>query len=500
MFCSGSRIGTAESWAERAAQVRASGTASVVAGSAQRWFAPGYLDAHPDGPGSRALSTLIDVDDESYALCCEALGAFDRTGALAGVQVPALIVAGGHDPVCTPSAMHELAASLPHARFVELPDASHLVPLEDPDATVALIADHLLTPSLYERGMTVRRAVLGDAHVDRATSAITPETADFQDFITRYAWAEVWARPQLTRAQRSIATLASLVTGGHENELRMHVRAALRNGLTRTEIAEVIHHTALYAGLPAANAALAVMRDVFAEQASEPDDRTGRPNPRRTMDKTYASAAEAVADIPAGASLAVGGFGLSGVPIVLIRALLARGVDGLEVVSNNCGVDGWGLGELLAAGRIRRVIASYIGENKEFARQYLGGEVEVELTPQGTLAERLRAGGVGIPAFYTATGAGTAVSDGGMPMPLRPRRLGRRAEPPQGAAAVRRVRALEGVCARDRDQHRLRTRPCGRRRPARKPALREVRSQLQPAGRDGRTHHHRRGRPARRTG
>lgn len=134
------------------------------------------------------------------------------------------------------------------------------------------------------------------------------------------------------------------------------------------------------------------------------------------MDKTRASAAEAVADIPSGASLAVGGFGLSGVPIVLIRALLARGVDNLEVVSNNCGVDGWGLGELLAAGRIRRVIASYIGENKEFARQYLGGEVEVELTPQGTLAERLRAGGVGIPAFYTATGAGTAVSDGGMPI------------------------------------------------------------------------------------
>lgn len=134
------------------------------------------------------------------------------------------------------------------------------------------------------------------------------------------------------------------------------------------------------------------------------------------MDKTFANAAEAVADIPPGASLAVGGFGLAGVPIVLIRALLESGVGGLEVVSNNCGVDGWGLGELLAAGRIRRVIASYIGENREFARRYLGGEVEVELTPQGTLAERLRAGGVGIPAFYTATGAGTAVSDGGMPI------------------------------------------------------------------------------------
>lgn len=134
------------------------------------------------------------------------------------------------------------------------------------------------------------------------------------------------------------------------------------------------------------------------------------------MDKTFPSAAAAVADLPDGISLAVGGFGLSGVPIVTIRAILERGIRELEVVSNNCGVDGWGLGELLAAGRIRRVIASYIGENKEFARQYLAGELEVELTPQGTLAERLRAGGAGIPAFYTATGAGTAVSDGGMPL------------------------------------------------------------------------------------
>ncbi len=169
--------------------------------------------------------------------------------------------------------MRELAAGLPDARFVELPDASHLVPLEEPAATAALLATLLRRDGqfddAFERGMSVRRAVLGDEHVDRANAAITPETADFQEFITRYAWGEVWARPQLTRSQRSIATLASLVTGGHESELRMHVHAALRNGLTRTEIAEIIHHTALYAGLPAANSALAAMRDVFAEQSGD---------------------------------------------------------------------------------------------------------------------------------------------------------------------------------------------------------------------------------------
>jgi 3-oxoacid CoA-transferase subunit A len=133
------------------------------------------------------------------------------------------------------------------------------------------------------------------------------------------------------------------------------------------------------------------------------------------MDKSYSSAADAVADIEDGASLAVGGFGLVGVPIVLIRALLAKGTTDLEIVSNNCGVDGWGLGELLEVGRIRRVIASYIGENREFARRYLGGDLEVELTPQGSLAERMRAGGSGIPAFYTPSGVGTMVSEGGLP-------------------------------------------------------------------------------------
>lgn len=138
------------------------------------------------------------------------------------------------------------------------------------------------------------------------------------------------------------------------------------------------------------------------------------------MDKVCASAAEALADIPDGASLAVGGFGLSGIPDTLIQALYEQGAGGLQVVSNNCGVDGRGLGVLLGAGRIARVTGSYVGENKEFARQYLSGELEVELTPQGTLAERLRAGGAGVPAFYTPAGVGTQVAQGGLPWRYAP--------------------------------------------------------------------------------
>ena len=133
------------------------------------------------------------------------------------------------------------------------------------------------------------------------------------------------------------------------------------------------------------------------------------------MDKVVASAAEAVADIESGATLAVGGFGLCGIPSVLIDALLDAGVSDIEAVSNNCGVDDWGLGKLLMEKRIRRMVSSYVGENKEFARQYLSGELEVELTPQGTLAERMRAGGSGIPAFFTATGGGTQIAEGGLP-------------------------------------------------------------------------------------
>jgi 3-oxoacid CoA-transferase subunit A len=134
------------------------------------------------------------------------------------------------------------------------------------------------------------------------------------------------------------------------------------------------------------------------------------------VDKVVASTREAVADIPDGATLAVGGFGLCGVPIALIDALLEQGTSGLTTISNNCGVDDQALGVLLYAGRIVKTISSFVGGNKELARLYLTGQMEVELTPQGTLAERLRAGGTGIPAFFTPTGVGTLVADGGIPV------------------------------------------------------------------------------------
>jgi 3-oxoacid CoA-transferase/3-oxoacid CoA-transferase subunit A len=133
------------------------------------------------------------------------------------------------------------------------------------------------------------------------------------------------------------------------------------------------------------------------------------------MGKLVRSADAAVADIPDGATLLVGGFGLCGIPENLIAALLRKGVRDLTVISNNCGVDDFGLGLLLRSRQIRKMVSTYVGENQTFERQFLTGELEVELVPQGTFAERIRAGGAGIPAFYTPTGHGTQVASGGLP-------------------------------------------------------------------------------------
>ena len=215
------------------------------------------------------------------------------------------------------------------------------------------------------------------------------------------------------------------------------------------------------------------------------------------MDKVVSSAAEAVADIGDGASLAVGGFGLCGIPSVLIDAILEAGATDLEAVSNNCGVDEWGLGRLLFAKRIRRMVSSYVGENKEFARQFLSGELEVELTPQGTLAERMRAGGSGIAAFFTATGVGTQVAEGGLPWRYAedgsvdlasPAKEVRSFETPDGP----RDYVLEnGISVRLRAGAGLEGRP------PRQPRLPPLGAQLQPAGRDERARDDRRGRAPR---
>ncbi len=272
-FAAPAAYGTPAGWAERAAQVRASGTASVVSTSAARWFAPDYLAREP-GPGAAALDRLLQVDDESYALCCDALAAYDMTADAPSLSVPALFVGGELDVATPASEVSALAELVAGARYVTMTGVGHLPVLEDPIVAEQLIRS-IAAPASDPRlvtGMRVRREVLGDTHVDAAIARTTPETADFQEFLTRYAWGEIWDRSGLTRRDRSLLTLSSLVTGGHSGEIAMHVRAGLTNGLSRAEIGEAIMHVALYAGLPAANSAFAIASEVFAEL-----DRTPQP-------------------------------------------------------------------------------------------------------------------------------------------------------------------------------------------------------------------------------
>lgn len=271
VLCSSARIGTEESWAERIAAVRASGTPSLVTASAERWFGPGFLDREPER-GSALLHALSDVDDEGYAQVCCALAAFDVRADLERVKAPVLAVAGADDDVTPPESLREVADGVIDGTYVELPGVAHLAPAEAPDEVARLLREHFLgeTPpppaGSGAGGMRVRREVLGDAHVDRAAAATTDFTRDFQELITAYAWGEIWTRSGLDRRSRSMITLTALIARGHHEELAMHVRAALRNGLTVEEIKEVLLQSAIYCGVPDANTAFRIASEVLAEE------------------------------------------------------------------------------------------------------------------------------------------------------------------------------------------------------------------------------------------
>ena len=200
---------------------------------------------------------------------CGALAGFDVRDRLAEIGVPVLAVAGSHDVATPPDSLRAIADGVQVGRYVELDGVAHLAPAEAPEAVAALLRQHFLgeAPPLTDdrtlaevrdAGMVVRREVLGDAHVDRATDATTDFTRDFQELITTYAWGSIWTRPGLDRRSRSLITLTALIARGHHEELAMHVRAARRNGLTVDEIKELILQTAIYCGVPDANTAFRI--------------------------------------------------------------------------------------------------------------------------------------------------------------------------------------------------------------------------------------------------
>ncbi len=311
------RFGTADEFRQRGVIVRTNGLDPIARSAPERWFTGGFAAAQP-AITEWAVQMVRTTDPGCYIAACEALASFDVRAGLGSVGVPTLVLVGSEDQVTGPAEARTLVAGIPDARLAVVPGASHLVPVEQPAAVTDLLVRHFSTawqplpetgtghvvlpaaaprsrdaaaaartrrrdrpgrrapegqgvPDPYDAGIKVRREVLGDAHVDRILEETDAFSEDFQELVTRYAWGEVWDRPGLDRRTRSCVALTALVAGGHLDELAVHTRAALRNGLTPDEIKEVLLQAAVYCGVPAASGAFRVAQQVIREETTPPE-------------------------------------------------------------------------------------------------------------------------------------------------------------------------------------------------------------------------------------
>ncbi len=268
-----SRIGTPEMWADRVAAIRAGGLAAVVDGVMQRWFTPEFGRTRPaDLAGYRAMLLRTPVD--GYVGCCLAIRDADLGADAAAIRCPALVVVGDQDGSTPPDLVEGLARAIPGARFEVIAGAGHIPNVERTATLVALLDGFLPAAesqdTLLAQGFETRRAVLGAAHVERASRRATAFDQDFQHLITRFAWGMIWPRPGLDRVTRSLLTIAMLASLGHEEELKLHIRATRNTGATAEQVKEVLMQVAVYAGVPAANTAFRLAKEAYEELAKEP--------------------------------------------------------------------------------------------------------------------------------------------------------------------------------------------------------------------------------------
>lgn len=262
VVCSSAHLPPAQGWLDRAAAVRSRGMASVSEAIVGRWITPGLAARDPGL--TAGLRTMFEGNDaESYAQCCTAIAAMDLRADLVRIAAPTVVIVADADAAIPPEHGRAVADAIEGARLEIVDGAGHVPSFDRPGRLAALLTDHFRAGATLARGLATRRRVLGDAHVERALADRTANTAPFQDFLTRYAWGDIWTRPGLGFRDRSVVTLAVLVALGAENELPMHVRAARRNGLSDAEIVEVIMHVAVYAGLPRANRAMSLAREIL---------------------------------------------------------------------------------------------------------------------------------------------------------------------------------------------------------------------------------------------
>jgi 3-oxoadipate enol-lactonase / 4-carboxymuconolactone decarboxylase len=249
-------------WEERIRAVRAEGTAPLAAATMERWFTPGFRERSPEKV-ERVKARLLTIPAEGYAVCCGAIAQMDLREPIRGIKNPTLIIAGADDPATTPAMAEDIKARIPHAELTILSPAAHLLAVERPEAVISHLLDFLSRhggvpvsqagASAFAAGLANRKAVLGVEHVERSLVAAGVFGAPWQDFITRNAWGEIWGDATLPAKTRSLVTLAMMVTLGREDEFKLHIRPALRNGVSLDELRALLVQTAIYAGMPAAN-------------------------------------------------------------------------------------------------------------------------------------------------------------------------------------------------------------------------------------------------------
>jgi len=265
-------------WEERAATVRSQGMGAIVDAVLARWFTPGFAAAHPDAVAPHR-ERFVAMAPEGYAACCAAIGAMDLRASNAAIAAPTLILAGADDPATPVAMMEDIRTRIPDAELVVLPRAAHILAVERADAVNAHLGAFLGRLQAtgeprggpgqggvrFETGLENRKAVLGAAHVERSLSKGGAFAGPWQDFITRVAWGEIWGDPALPWKTRSMLTLALTLALGREEEFKLHVRPALRNGVTVPELRALLIQAAVYAGVPAANGAFRWVHEVLGD-------------------------------------------------------------------------------------------------------------------------------------------------------------------------------------------------------------------------------------------
>ncbi len=261
-------------WEERAATVRAQGMGAIVDAVLTRWFTPDFRASHPEAVAPHR-ERFMAMDPEGYAACCGAIGAMDLRPSNASITAPTLILAGADDPATPVPMMEEIRGRIPDAELVVLPRAAHILAVERADAVNAHLAAFLGRlqaagePSGgvgFEDGLANHKAVLGNTHVERSLAKAGAFAGPWQDFITRVAWGEVWGDPTLQWKTRSMLTLALMVALGREEEFKLHLRPALRNGVSAAELRALLIQAAVYAGVPAANGAFRWVQETLGDE------------------------------------------------------------------------------------------------------------------------------------------------------------------------------------------------------------------------------------------